>query len=685
MENNLLIAGNRYIPERKNRFFGFLNSRDFPYILVIPFLIYVYFLQWKPSSIHDDDLFLYRAFAHLNGFSEQTNVSLYFGQYRPVRDIFFYAFMKIFNNNLEAIYIFNVIIQAINTIIFAYLLNLFLKSFRLSLFLSLILCLSRFCFYNVIQIWDGGILEGMAMTFFLLFLFFIVRAAIDPGRQGSKQSKDVIWSIVFANLSMYTHERYIAIFPFILLMILFFPGFKQITFKRKLFLSSLALGSVILNIALKSYVYHVKFLVGTGNTKIEFSISSAFQFLAEGVSTIFQYSIGPEWLVGYQFSELPVFYQILVYLIIGVMLLVFGLYIGKMISGLISKYKPYPPYTAIFIFLPTLFFLMLVPCIFQHRIELRWLQASLTIAILIFIIALIVITKENIKRRNFLAILIGVCFLMTNHYYNYNGSNNLYYSTSARIGDAFHEAIADSSIHLGPSNLYIFEQTRNEQRESELKWALVDGWFFAPYNGTPKNLIFLDSAGSIKDFNVRRDDLIHLDIIRDGLSFKYVINNIARDYLRDSLHEFTQSKGGKYFLNNIHYDQDQLAINNETFPDFITEGFYDNENGSRWTNGSASIGFIGDFVADDSVNMELNTYMPPVSKNVTITPMLIDVNGKEYKPVFSRREADNFHFKFDFQTPVKISSIRLLSDTIPVSPPDTRKLSFLFGGMKLKN
>jgi hypothetical protein len=673
--------------QKSKKVFRFIWRKEFAYFLVIPFIIYFYFLKWKLTSIHDDDLYLYNAYADLKGFPQQSNVSMVFGQYRPVRDIFFHWLIQLFDRNFEAYYIFNIVVQSINTIIFAYLLNLLLRSMSLSFFLSLILGLSRFCFYNVTQMFDGGILEGMAMTFFLLFLFFTIKISIKPGISAAEQRKGILLSILFANLGMYTHERYIAIFPFILFMILLFPKFKGISLKHKAGLSFMVIASVILNIVLKTYVYSLKFFVGTGNTKIDFSLSSSFKSLRKAIASVLQYNIGAEWLIGFKFSNLPVFYKGLVILIICLIIGVFGLFILKAVSAFTLKKKNYPPHVAIFIFLPAIFFLTLVPCIFQERTELRWLQAPLSVLILMFAIALNGVTDKNNNRKYLFSLLLCVSFLFTNYYYVKRGSKNVYYSTSARVGNAFDKAVKDSVIHSGTSNLYILEKKKDLQREYEIKWALVDGHFFKPYHSNKKNLIFIgsDSVSSLSGFNSRHDEIIYLDITMDEQTFNYSITNITKEYLRDSLHEFTEILERPALARNVHYNQEELSVTNDSFNDFITDGFYESENGVRWTNGNATIGFIGDFTAADSLGMELGTYMPPICKNVSIRPSIIDVKGEKHLPVSSRREADNFYFYFYFKQPVKIKDILLTSDTVKAVPPDTRTLSFLFGSLKLKN
>ena len=126
-------------------------------------------------------------------------------------------------------------------------------------------------------------------------------------------------------------------------------------------------------------------------------------------------------------------------------------------------------------------------------------------------------------------------------------------------------------------------------------------------------------------------------------------------------------------------------ITNDDFDKFNNTGFYQNENGIRWTNGNVSIGFMGNFIVKDSLSMELTTYMPPICKDVNPKIVIIDLDNKEYQPVAFHREGDSFHYKFYFEQSFAIQKIRIVSETIKTAPPDQRVLSFPFISLEMKN
>lgn len=679
----------------------FPNSKDFTanqknvcYVLifaVIFLIIYFYFLQWKTISIHDDDLLLYKAFDGLKGFEKRNNVSLLFSQYRPVRDIFLRIIFDLFGQNFEAYYLFNVCIQTINTLLFAFVLNLVLRSMTLSVFLSLVFGLSRFGFYTITQLFDGGVLEGLAMSFFLLFLYFITRLACNSNLSIKEKRISISWCILFAAFSMFTHERYIVLFPFILLVILFFPKLMNLTVKTRAMLFLLALTPVVLNIAVKTLIYGFPFFRGTGGADIKFSMESAFTFLWQAVLAVFQFSKGPEYLTGLQVYALPLFYQILVAAIILLLAFVFVFYFIKLVAGSVAKKFGYPPYSGIIFFLPALFFLCLVPVIFQVRAELRWFQAPLCILVLLFVLALEGIPTIKRKQKYLLLLLVGVCFLLTNYYYVEHGSKNLYYSTSARIGNVFDKAIKDGVIFPGRTNLYIVERERNADRETEAKWALVNGYFFVPYEKKSKQLVFTDlntmqydiAGGRLHNgFNNANDQIVFLDIEQDDKTFRYSLKDVTTEYLQDSLKEFSYIVSHGKPGSHSAFFKKGLIVTADNIEQFSNTGFYANENGMRWTNGKSVIEFAGSEAIQDTLKIMLSTFMPLVCKTVEPVVSVNTREGKMHTPLGSTREGDVFTYIFFFEGSQKVQSVNINSVKISPGADDKRELSFPFKSLQ---
>ncbi len=644
-------------------------------LLAIPIIIYFYFLRWRTNAIYGDDINIYMGHFGLHSFGEKVNMDLVFGKFRPIHGLVVNFLVEVFKKHLKYYYVFNVGIQTVNTFLLAAILNLFLKSPGRSFLFGLILGLSRFSFFNISQLYNGGALEGLAMTLFLVALFFMLNVLTKSELVNSKKLGGIALSILFANLSMYAHERYIVIFPFIILTVLIFPGLKTLTLRQKAALVMTALLSIILNIVIKEYVYSIPFLAGTAGTQIRFSLSSATSFFKDALLSIFQFNSGPDYLAGISFSSLPIFNKLLVIIVFFGILSIVIAYIFRVRKAYSSKDERFYPIFFILLLLAMLFILFLIPAVMTIRLEQRWLQASLGIFVLMIAIMFSQLPFRNKHARDYLFCAFVILFLWTDYNYLDRGADNLYMVYSEKLAAEFEQAIANGIIRPKTEYIYIWEKQRDSNGESAINWDLGAGSFFSFYQNRGKKLIFVDDSSKI-NFNKDSDQIIY--------SGARVID-ITKQYLQDSLKTHTNFNFDKLAGNGgIQYDQRRLLIDNETFDKFSMNGFYENENGIRWTNGKADIGLLGDYTVKDSVKIIMSTYMPPVCKAISPKMFLTEENNLEDRPIFSAREADKFTFTFYFKQLTTIKRISILSDTINAYP-DRRVLSFPFVSMEIKN
>lgn len=659
-------------------------------VIAVPVLIYFYFVEWKTTTMYGDDLYLFRAHAEINGVLDKIDMPSQFGKFRPVHGMSLHLIIEWFQKNLDNYYLFNVGIQTLNTFIFALLVNLFLRSAFLSILLSLVVGLSRFSFFNMTQLLNGGALEGLALTFFLASLYFITRSLYCDRYIEAQKQKGIIWGIIFANLSMYAHERYLVIFPFIVIILFLSPALQALTRKRRFALALLAIGSIVLNVVIKKYLYSLPFLMGTASTGIEFSFATAFSFLGDALLSIFLINSGPEFLTGVQFSSLSVFKQVLILAVFVSFLVLLVFYVAKVYRAYKCHQRKTISEFYIFLFLLALFVLLLIPSVSTIRLEQRWLQASFCIFILMCVIALSNLEFKSKYLRAVVFCTFSISIMWANYTYLSKGANNIYMVYSEKIADGFKDAINSLIIRPATKRVYVWEKQNDTNNDNAIKWSLGNGYVFNFYEGGTKDLVFVDSlyekAGKTSDssftkFDNNKEQIIYIHYRNNG----FEVFDISKYYLRDSLKYFNPADLDELKKTAIQYPQDHLVITNADSEDFLMEGFYDNENGASWTNGNVSIGFKGDFNVRDSLRVELNTYMPPICKSVSPRIFITDFNNKEYYPVASERTGDAFLSKFYFEHPVLIQNVRIVSETIKATPPDTRVLSFPFISLDIKN
>ncbi len=649
---------------------------------LVPVIIYFYFLQWKTGTAYGDDLYIFQYHGSLQHVADKISMPLSFGKYRPVHGMNMHLLIELFQKNIAAYYYFNICIQAINALLFALVAHLFLRSVSLSLLFGLTVGLSRFALFNIVQLLNGGALEGMAMSFFLAALFFMVRSLAGEHRLPTQHRNDLFWSIVFANLAMYTHERYIVLLPFIMLLALLYPGLRKLNGRQKAGLIIFCVASIIVNVLLKKQLYDMPFFMGTASAGMVFSLPSALGFLKEGMLSLFQFNNGPEFLVGIPFTAIPLPEKLLVLLVFAGIVWVLFYYLRQVKQSGNAEQQSQPTHIWLFLSLIILCGLFLVPAVLTIRLEQRWLQASWSIFVLLFIIAATVVPAKQSFKKNGWMLLFCLLLLWVDANYLARGGKYIYLNYSEAAATEFEEAIQQGVIKRGTNNLYIWEKKRDPNTENAIRWDLGDGYFFNFYQQHGKNISFVDSV--YKDHHLVDTALAHFNKQTDQVL--YIDSNIVditSHFLQDSLQLFSRQlhaqEGGRH-----QFFGKQLHVTAANIGQFATTGFYDNENGIRWTNGKAAIEFTDGQALGDSVYAELNTYMPEACKNITPVVAIKGYDEKIYMPVASKREGDVFKFVFYFSTPIKVQAVQLLADTIKGDANDQRVLSFPFKSLTIK-
>jgi hypothetical protein len=654
--------------------------------LVIPFIIYFYFWKWRTNAAYGDDLYIFKVYSGLNNFSDKVNLPVSFGKYRPVQGFSMFMLIEWFQKNVYAYYLFNIGIQTVNTFLFAMLLNLFLRSPFFSLFFALIIGVCRFSYFNISQLLNGGALEGLAMTFFLACLYFLIRPAIKNEMTVEQKQKWLIWSVVFANLSMYTHERYILLIPFVAIATFLLPPFRIIPARQKIGLALIMVISIILNIALKKNVYSLPFFMGTGGTNIQFSFSTAVSYFWDGILSIFQINSGPQYLAGAVFTDLRFWQKVWAIILSVSVLLILVAYLFKVRSFFINKRKDKQTEFYIFFLLLALAILALIPAVITIRLEPRWLQASLAMFVLVTAIAFNNLFKDGWLKKLLFFLFIAL-FLIVDYTYFVKGVRYLALNSGVQYSSLFKTAMTNGVIQDSTRNLYIWETTRDPNTEAAVKWILGDGYIFDFYQDKPKNLLFADPeyrkndtvfASTFGNFDRQADQVVYVD------QKNKIVVDLTSDFLRDSLKSFSQERLDLLAnFSRIYYDPKHITVTIDSFDRYVMTGFHEKEGAIRWTNGNASIEFLRDYPIHDSVTIELNTYMPPNCKDIKPKVSLVDRAGNEYQPVDSSRVGDKFIYRFFQPKQIMLRRIRLLAATI-YALPDVRILSFPFISLELK-
>ena len=492
-------------------------------VLAIPLIIYFYFLKWKTNTIYGDDLYEYIEDSAPDKFLQIIGLLTNVDKFRPLHGLTAHSLIELFHKNLNYYYFFNVFIQTINAYILAIILNLFLRSAIISLFSSLLYALSRFSFYNISQLINGS--EGLALTFFLLTLYFMTRAIRNFTFDKPQKRNDLLWATLTANASLYFHERYVVLFPCIVLIAIFFPGIKILSNRKRLSIIFIAAFSIFLNVAIKKYCYGISFFMGTDHTSMKFSFVSAIGFFTDAVLSIFQINSGPEFLIGIAFNSLNSVRKVVVFLLAGGVLVVSCKYLFET-SKWFRQNDMRKRSFYIYLFLAILFVFCLVPAVVTVRLEQRWLQAPLIIFIVMTIVAINSLHFKNDNLKTISSVVFVFTFIWIDRCYLAKGIDNLYLKVAERRAGIFKTAINNGVINCFTTKLYIWENNNDANTNNEINWALAGGNNFQFYQGKSKKIFFIDSKSVIPTFN---RDSAQVVFVRDS------IEDITNEYFKDPI------------------------------------------------------------------------------------------------------------------------------------------------------
>lgn len=524
-----------------------------PFLFLAIFtVVYLYFFYFRTQIATGDDLYTFRDHFNAHTFAEQLKIPMLWGKYRPINAISFNTIILFFNKNLFLYYLYNTLILSINIFIFALLLNYFLNSYLYSFLFSLTMGLSRFFYYHICQLLIGGGLEGLALVFFLLIILYTLKAFTNNAITERKRYQYLLLSILFGNLAMYTHERYITVFVFTLLIVLFFPKFRQLSALHKTVLSTLSVTSVAANYYIKEYIYSIPFFTGTSATQIEFSFSSAFGFFKESIFSIFEINTGPDYLVGISFAALPTHDKLISAFIAVSLLAIIAIYFYKaplaifryLISTVVNpaalKKINYPKHLSVVIFLSFLVILCIVPSVVTVRLEQRWLVASYATFVLMIVIMLSDLHfKHNILKHSFF-LLLTLSILWINNSYLYKGLNNFYMHDAQVISQRFKNAIDNGVIQKKTEKLYLWDVHKDVNAQNAIIWSICEGYLFKFYDAGDKQIYLVDSiykktdttyTYALPDFDTNKCQVILLGA---------ELSDITSEYVKDSLRTFTK-------------------------------------------------------------------------------------------------------------------------------------------------
>ncbi len=447
-------------------------------------IICLWYCRWQTQVIYGDDLGIYNVLR----FETDLEIVREAQKYRPVNTWLIKLLIATLGKHVSWYFYFNAAMQALYALLFIRLTSLLVQNKYVCFSVGLLVALSRFNFYNLTQLYNGGAMEVPAMIFFTGSVIYWLKATLN-NKNELPGFRYMLLAILMANLSIYTHERYLVILPF-LLVSLVVPRFVLLSNTHKIICSSLIILSAVVNFAIKDVVLHISFFVGTGHTNIALDPARSLQYFGDAIADLFQFNAGPDYLSGLPYRQLDLFYPILPVVTSAVVVIAIGSLLFKTSSGMLSGNKRNTTYIIVALLLLTL--LSLGPAVATIRLEQRWLQASFGMLMVVFAIGAAKLMNTRKRMLGMLLPWLALYLLCEGHYLD-AGVRNMYISNSVHKAAIYKKAIDNNIIHINSKRLYILDVKNDTNSENETRWVLQDSAFFDYYSTGSKQIRFIDS------------------------------------------------------------------------------------------------------------------------------------------------------------------------------------------------
>ena len=468
---------------------GIYNDKNISRILLaVLFIINVYwFNQFSFNTLMGDDLGRWSHFSGPGSFAEKSLTFCEVNKYRPVFDAVHFMQFKLFSYDYKLFFYFNILFNFI--VVFA-LFNTIKSCTKNNSFIAFVISIiyitSRFSYYNILQV--NGILEALS----LLLAILIVRACIEYLK--TENLIYVLYFLILNCLITFTHERFIVLVPF-LLMVLFFK--KPSKFPN--FFYGGVIFPFLLLVFIKKVIFKARFFDGTGGVPIDLNLLPKIKFFIKGCLNIFGLNFGPSYLNGISFWQIDIYTH-------GFSVIIVILYLLIIILGLLQykklNFDARKKQIQIFLLWVIAFFLLILGASVTFRQELRWLYAPF--ALYLILIAYIL---SNISLKPILKylLLVTICLcIVRNDIYFRNNQSDVFFIYCEKISDSLYsETVQKYGTGLRNYSLYI-------EKNNDMNWPIQDSLFFVPYLGDNFKVNYVENIDDVDITATNKDKVILL-------------------------------------------------------------------------------------------------------------------------------------------------------------------------------
>jgi hypothetical protein len=263
-------------------------------LLALGVLAIVTFFWFRGFAFHTwmgDDLYAWAYFRSGPSFRELFLADSG-SKYRPVATALQWALFQVFPSSFPAWTYFNAGLEFLTAcLVFALVLRVARGELYIAFVAALLFLTSRFSYYNVFQ--AMGTMEALGM----LLLVVTLHVAVTYARSDARWPGFALAGLFLA-ISL-THERYLALFPFLLLLVVF-KGRSPL--RARTLLIALLCVTPLLNVGLKKFVFATSVMMGTGGQVMSLDPMTVLRFLVKGGANLVWINWGPDYLSGITMS-----------------------------------------------------------------------------------------------------------------------------------------------------------------------------------------------------------------------------------------------------------------------------------------------------------------------------------------------------------------------------------------------
>ena len=448
----------------------------------------VWFYPLEFHTLMGDDLLRWAEVSSFSSVADAFSTIVDGTKYRPVNDLCHYILFGLFSHDAQLFFYFNILFNFLIIVaLFALVEDVTGNDPVLAFCACVAYITARFSYYNILQVY--GILEALS----LLLLILIIRCVIRFTRTGAV--KWAMFAALLYLLLVLTHERYLALLPFLLLAFALFD--RSSGYFRKGVLLGAAVLPFLLNFLQKTLVFHIQFVTRTATIPFQLNVFSILEKMGLGLSKIAGINNGPVYLNMTPFQAQDTAVQVAAILIATLMalLLVHALYR----SALWRLPEQSQNLKHALVWAALLGVLLFSASIVADQ-EQRWLYSSF-LTVLVFLSYFL--SNFRIGRSSapkYVVAVVLVALMVHNDIYYRRVLSSLHFARANLIADSFYDVtVKRYGTNIADRDLYV-EKFRDYQ------WILQGSTFFKPYIPQRNvNVAYVDSIEQISP-EVRQSD-----------------------------------------------------------------------------------------------------------------------------------------------------------------------------------